>query len=221
MAKTRYKLVAFDLDGTIISNIEFIWKTIHEHLSTDNDARKGYRDKFFRKEISYEQWAKLDVQLWKKMGARKKDILGAIKGIRLVPGALKTLHILKKKGYRLAVISGSIDIALEKVLPEYAELFDYVYLNRLYFRKDGRILRIKATRYDFEHKLTGLKDICMKEGISLAETVFIGDHDNDVQIAKKAGLAIAFCPNSRKLEKVSDVVVKKRNLAEILKYILL
>ncbi len=31
----KYKLVCFDLDGTIVDDTVFIWQTLHEHFKTD------------------------------------------------------------------------------------------------------------------------------------------------------------------------------------------
>ncbi len=35
----KYKLVCFDLDGTIVDDTIFIWQTIHNHLKTDKKRR--------------------------------------------------------------------------------------------------------------------------------------------------------------------------------------
>lgn len=215
----KYKLVVFDLDGTIIDETIFIWQTIHDYLCTDKELRKKAAEKFYNDEISYEEWAQHDIKLWKKKKATKQDILNAIKPLKLMEGALETLKELKKKNLKLAIISGSLNIALEKVLPDYKDYFDYVFLNKIFFSEDGEILRLESTKFDFKHKATGLKYIAKKEKIDLKEIVFVGDHDNDIYIAELAGFTIAFNSKSEKLNKIADVVIKKKDLREILKYI--
>ena len=99
------------------------------------------------------------------------------------------------------------------------KIFDYIFFSFIEFDNNGNISKIQATEYDMMHKATALKQIAEKENIQLKDTVFIGDHHNDVEIAKIAGLSIAFCPNDEELRKVADIIIEKRDLREILKYI--
>ena len=71
-----------------------------------------------------------------------------------------------------------------------------------------------------DKKADALRQIAEREGISLKECVFIGDYLNDLKIIQEAGLGIAFNCKEEKLRKVADVVIDKKDLREILKYIL-
>jgi phosphoserine phosphatase len=213
------KLVCFDLDGTIIENIEYIWQVLHDYFKVDELQRENARNSFFSGKLSYEDWAHHDIGLWVAKGATKKEMMKAIGHIQLVAGTRETLITLKKRGMKLAVVSGSLDIALEKVLPEYDKLFDYVFLTRLIFEKNGKLKRAIPTKFDYEHKATALKVIAKKEKISLDETMFVGDHDNDVEIAKTAGFSVAFNSKSEKLNKVANIIINKKDLREILNQI--
>jgi phosphoserine phosphatase len=215
----RYKLICFDLDGTIIDETIFIWQTIHDSIGTDKKRRMQAMDDFHAKRISYSEWAARDVEQWKECGATKEKLLEAIRPFRLMPGAREVLAELKKKGHKLAIISGSIDIALEYVLPDYRDYFDDIFINRLLFNSDGTIQKIESTPYDFEHKASALKKICERENIHPKECVFVGDHNNDVKVAQLAGLSIAFNCKSERLAQVADVVVKKKDLREVLRHI--
>ena len=215
----KYKVVCFDLDGTVIDETIFIWQTIHDAITLDHKKRWKYEKQYYNKEISYEEWAVLDVELWKEAGATKDDILKSLKDIRLMKGAKETIIELKKRGYKLAIISGSLNFAIEKVLPEYEELFDHIYLSKVFFGEDRKINRMIPTKYDFEHKATAMREIAEKEGISPKECIFIGDHRNDVYAAELAGFSIAFNSKSEELNKVADVVIKKKDMREILKVI--
>lgn len=214
----RYKLACFDLDGTIIDETVYIWQTIHQCLHTDNDERKECMKRYYNNEISYEEWAYHDVELWKRAGATKKDILRALSNLKLMFGAKDTLYELKSRGLKLAIISGSLNIAIEKVLPKYKEIFDYVFINEIFFDKKDKIKKIIPTKYDMVHKATALQEICEKERIRIQDTIFVGDNDNDVQVAKIAGLAISFNSKSAELDRSCHVVIKRKDLKEILKY---
>ena len=69
-------------------------------------------------------------------------------------------------------------------------------------------------------KATALKKIAEREGISLKECVFIGDYLNDMKVMQEAGLGIAFNCEEDELKKIADVVVEKKDLREILRFIL-
>lgn len=215
----KYKLICFDLDGTIVDKTVFIWQTIHDHLGTDKKKREDKKKKYYNKEITYEEWAKHDLMLWEKKKATKKEILDAIKKLKLMNGAKSTIKTLKKRGLKLAIISGSLNIVLEYLWPDYKKYFDYVLINKLFFDKKGKIVKTNFTAYDEERKALGLKKISKKERIKLNECVFVGDHNTDIHIAKEAGLSISFNSKSKKLDKVCNVVIRKKDLREILKYI--
>ncbi len=219
----KYKLICFDLDGTIIDETIFIWQIIHDALGSDKIRRKQTAEDFVNKKITYKQWAEHDLELWKEVGATKTKIMKAIEPLKLMPGALETLNKLKElkksTGLKLAIISGSLNIALEKVLSNYKEYFDDIYINHLIFDSE-KLAGIRSTTFDFENKADALKEIAARENIPLSECVFIGDHDNDIHVAEIAGLSIAFNCKSERLVQIADVVIEKKNLREILKYII-
>ncbi len=216
----KYKLVCFDLDGTIVDKTVFIWQTIHDHLGTEEKKREKAKKQYYNKEITYEEWAKHDLMLWEKKKATKKEIFDAIKPLKLMKGAKPTIKTLKNLGLKLAIISGSLNIVLDYLFPDYKKYFDYVLINEIFFDKKGKISKTNFTAYDEERKALGLKKIAKKENIKLSECVFVGDHDTDIHIAKEAGLSISFNSKSKKLDKVCDVVIRKKDLREILKYII-
>ena len=216
----KYKLVCFDVDGTLIDNVKFSWQIFHDYFQTDRHRREDAKNRFFNGQITYKEWAEHDINLWKERGAKKSEFFKAIGHLRLMEGAMETLKELKKNGIKLAIISGSLNILLEKFIPDYEEFFDDVFLSRIYFDGDGSISKIEATEYDLDGKALALRKIAEREGISLKECVFIGDYLNDLKIIQEAGLGIAFNCEHEELKRVADVVIEKKDLREILKYIL-
>jgi len=119
-----------------------------------------------------------------------------------MPFAIETLNELRKRGHKLAIISGSLDIVVDHRLSEIE--FDHVLINHIEFDSDGRISGGTPTPYDLEGKADGLVELCRREGISTSRAAFVGDNSNDVWIARKAGLAIAFNCKSEELRAVCD-----------------
>ena len=216
----KYKLVCFDVDGTLIDNVTFSWQVFHDYFQTDRHRRDDAKNKFFSGEITYLQWAEHDIGLWKEKNAKKKDFFKATDNLRLMNGAMETLVELKKNGVKLAIISGSLNVILERFIPNYGEFFNDVFLSRIYFDEDGSISKVEATEFDMDAKALALKKIAEREGISLKECVFVGDYLNDKKIIQEAGLGIAFNCRHDELRKTADICIDKKDLREILKYIL-
>ncbi len=216
----KYKLVCFDLDGTLIDNVKFSWQIFHDYFQTDAHRREDARSKFFNGSISYAEWAEHDMGMWKEKNAKKAEFFKAISHLKLMEGAMETLTELKKSGLKLAIISGSINILLEKFIPDYDDLFNDVFLSKIYFDGDGSISRIEATEYDVEKKAEALRLIARRERISTKECVFVGDYLNDIKVMEEAGLGIAFNCQEEKLKQVADVVIDKKDLREVLRHIL-
>ena len=61
-----YKLVCFDLDGTIVDETVYIWETLHEYFQTDEAKRRTKTADFHSGKISYSEWAEWEVNEWIK-----------------------------------------------------------------------------------------------------------------------------------------------------------
>ena len=220
----KYKLVCFDVDGTLIDfpqdHPKFSWQVFHDYFQTDEHRREDARNKFLNGKISYLGWAEHDIGMWKEVNARKEDFFKAMEPLKLMNGAMETLQELKRNNLKLAIISGSINVVLEKFIPNYNEIFNAVFLSRIYFDEEGNIAKVEATEFDMDKKAEALKQIAKREKIRLEECVFVGDYLNDIKIIREAGLGIAFNCQHDELKKISDVVIEKKDLREVLKYIL-
>jgi phosphoserine phosphatase len=71
-----------------------------------------------------------------------------------------------------------------------------------------------------EGKATCLRAVALREGIPLARCAFVGDSSNDVWIARTAGFAVAFNPNSQELEGACKAVVRSRDVRDVLPFLL-
>ncbi|MDJ0763774.1 MAG: HAD family phosphatase [Myxococcota bacterium] len=213
MKSLQFPLVCFDLDGTLVDDTVFIWQTLHDQFRTDLNARKMARADYLAGRISYADWFHHDLELLDSAGATREKIADIVRTLTPMPGALNMLEDLKKRGHTLAIISGSLDIVVEMIFG--LDLFKYVYINKIHFREDGRIAGGTPTPYDFEGKAEGLKDLARQENLHLDSTVFVGDNDNDVWIAKAAGLAIAVNCKSPELKATCHCEIKGKDLTPL------
>lgn len=60
-------------------------------------------------------------------------------------------------------------------------------------------------------KASGLQKLCEYLGIETAQSIVVGDGDNDLEILKVAGLAVAMGNSNKSVLDIADVVVKDNN----------
>jgi phosphoserine phosphatase len=208
------RLVAFDLDGTLIEGTIFLWQTLHQAFATDLRARRQAAEDFRAGRIDYRQWFEEDLRLLKEAGADRRGLERVLAGLRPAQGGRQVLQELRRRGYRLAVISGSLDLALNYFYPE--ELFDHVLINRVFFDEKGNICGGQHTPYDLDHKAEGLRQLAGREGISTAQCAFVGDNLNDVEAMRVAGLAVAIDPKRPELKNSARLVLERGGLPRLL-----
>ena len=110
--------------------------------------------------------------------------------IPLTDGAGLVTQTLKKLGYKLGILSGGFtfmgDFLKEKLG------FDYVYANDLEI-VDGKVTgQVSGEIVDGEKKADLLRELAKKEGISIQQTIAVGDGANDLPMISIAGLGVAF-----------------------------
>ena len=206
---TKYKIAFFDLDGTLVDEgKKNIWGKIQGSFKIC--PPKEIKD--------YEELFCYEMMQLKKKEVTKKMLLRALQGLKMVPGAEETLKALKENGLKLALVSGGLNIVVEKFFPN--NPFDYMYINKIYFDDQGYITKYEPTRFNLERKVDAMLEVIKKEKACLSETVFVGDGPYDRFIAKNAGFSIAFNTNSEVLIKSSKEHIKEKNLTKILNLII-
>ena len=133
--------------------------------------------------------------------------------IPFTPGAKKFIKILKKIGYKTAVISGGFTFFTDRLKKELG--LDYAFANNLEI-KDGKLTgKVTGRIINGEFKAKILEDIANKEEITLDQIVAIGDGANDLLMLDKAGLGIAFNAHKTVREK-ADYNISQKNLDSII-----
>jgi len=129
------------------------------------------------------------------------------------PGARNLVRILKRLGFRTAVISGGFKFFTDR-LKEDLDL-DYAYANQLEI-VDGVVTGgLVGPIVDGARKAHLLEEIARQEGITLDQVIAIGDGANDLPMLGKAGLGIAFNAKARVREQ-ADTHISQQSLDSIL-----
>lgn len=204
------KLIAFDLDGVLIDG-RGTWREVHEGLGT-LQLSKIHEDLFWKGKINFDEWARKDVELWKgvEIGKIEKILYKA----KLMKGVKETLRELKKKNYKIAIVSGGLKILADKLKEKFN--LDFVAANELLV-KEGKVFGIKNI-IDMDGKGTALEKIAKENNFKAEECAAIGDYFNDIPMFKFCGFKIAFNPKVPEIEKIADVVIREKDLTLILEF---
>jgi phosphoserine phosphatase len=136
--------------------------------------------------------------------------------LELTPGAETLLGVLKKLGYKTAIVSGGFTFFTDR-LKERLDL-DYAYANTLEI-EDGKLTgRVVGPIVDAAGKRQCLLDIAERENIELAQTLAVGDGANDLLMLEAAGLGVAF--NAKPVvREAADLSISQPNL-DVLLYLI-
>jgi len=206
------KLIIFDMDGVIFKDTNF-WIELHKAYGTWKEG-KELTKKYIK--TNYEKLVKEVIgKLWKDKPA--EVYFDLIKKARYVKGVKETFVVLKSKNYKIAIISsGPRDLA--KRAQDELDI-DYIYANHLQIEgnKVSGLTDMRNWPLRNDNKGEIMRKLCDEHNISYKDCIVVGHEDNDMKMARTAGLAIAFCPKDEEIKKYCNIVIDKNDLTLILK----
>ncbi|HXC54432.1 MAG TPA: HAD-IB family phosphatase [Rhizomicrobium sp.] len=219
--KRDYRLVAFDMDGTLLRGINFSWAVLWEYCGDANGAIwRSHLKRFRDKKLSYSQWCEVATSYFQSARLSKELIEMLVnEGVRATKNLESGIVRLKALGFRIALISGGIDIFFRTLVPSHRELFDDVFINKLHFDADGVVCGSDPTSYDFEGKFDALASLCDKYGLEIEQTIFVGDRFNDEAVLSRAGHSIVYSESDDSVAITSDHVIRADDLNLLVDYI--
>lgn len=206
---SKFRLVAFDVDGTILQGLDFSWSLIWNWLNYPKDLQNQGFNRYMAGEYTYAQWCYWACDFFVKAGLTRNDFTKLANSITVAHNFTETVQTLKKSGLTLAIVSGGIDTLLYEKIPEDIHYFDYIFINKFVFGNGGALSGVIPTQYDFEGKASAIQVICQEKGFSMEECVFVGDAINDRDALKSVGLGIAY------LSKDADIHLYSGNQIEV------
>jgi len=179
------RLVVFDMDSTLIQGevIDELAELLGKKAEVSALTKRAMEG-----EMDFQESIIRRVSLLK--GLSRKDLDTVYSAIKYTPGAERLVKVLKRLGYKIAIISGGFTYFVERLKNELG--VHYAYANSLEMDGDTLTGRLQGLIVDGRRKADLLELLAQQEGILLDQVIAIGDGANDMQMLKKAGLGIAF-----------------------------
>ena len=186
MFRRMRRLICFDMDSTLIQT-ECI-DELADRAGVGAEVR-AITESAMRGEIDFKESFTRRVALLKGLDVSvMKDIA---EHLPITEGVDRLMTILKRYGYKIAILSGGFTYFGEYLQRRYG--IDYVYANELEIDDNGKLTgRYVGDIVDGHRKAELLKLIAQVEKVNLAQTIAVGDGANDLPMISEAGLGIAF-----------------------------
>lgn len=208
LTRRSKRLVVMDIDSTLIS-VEVI-DELAKLNGTDAQVSK-ITERAMAGELDFDSSLKARVKYLKGIPTGALD--GLAESLPLNLGAETLVNVLKQLGYKIALISGGFTFAANALKDRLG--LDHAISNHL-VERDGILTgEVHPPIINAEAKAKALEKIAKEEGVSLEQTIAIGDGANDSQMLSKAGLGIAFHAK-RKLRENADTSLSYGGLERIL-----
>jgi phosphoserine phosphatase len=179
------RLAVFDMDSTLIE-AEVIDELAKAHGVGERVSE--ITERAMRGELDFRASFKERLALLKGLDVKVLDEIGA--SLRLTEGAETLFAELKRLGYKTAILSGGFTYFARQLQAKLG--IDYIFANELEV-VDGKCTgNAIEPIVDAQRKADLLRELAGKEGLSLEQTIAVGDGANDLPMLAIAGLGVAF-----------------------------
>ncbi len=179
------RLIVMDVDSTLIQG-EVI-EMLAAHAGCEREVAR-VTELAMRGEIDFAQSLRDRVALLAGLDAGALDQV--YDDLVLSPGARTTVRVLKRLGYRFAIVSGGFSQLTDRLAADLG--IDFAIANELEIAGGRLTGRVVGDIVDRAGKAAALRRFAAASGIPVSATIAIGDGANDLDMLNAAGLGIAF-----------------------------
>jgi len=185
MYRRMRRLICFDMDSTLIETEVIDELAIRAGVG---EQVKAITERAMRGEIDFSESFRERVALLK--GLEVSVMQEIAENLPITEGVDRLMYVLKKYGYKIAILSGGFTYFGEYLQKKYG--IDYVYANELEIENGKLTGRYVGDIVDGKRKAELLRLIAQVEKVDIAQTIAVGDGANDLPMLGVAGLGIAF-----------------------------
>ncbi|HEM3682837.1 TPA: phosphoserine phosphatase SerB [Streptococcus suis] len=179
-------LLVMDVDSTLIleEGIDLLGEEagVGEHVA-------AITERAMRGELDFEEALRERVALLKGLPISVFDNI--MEKIHFTPGAVELVKELKARGYKIAIVSGGFHETVDRLAAELD--LDYVRANRLEVVDEILTGQVLGEIVSKDTKKACLESWASENGLSISQTVAMGDGANDLPMIQRAGIGVAFC----------------------------
>jgi phosphoserine phosphatase len=208
LTRRSKRLIVMDMDSTliqqeVIDELAVTLGVVEQVSAITHRAMNG--------EIDFDDALRERVRLLK--GTPASTLKTVLERIKLTPGAEELVRVLKRLGYRTAVISGGFIEVVEPIRQQLG--LDYAFANRLEIENEVLTGEVVGTIINRKRKAELLESIARAERIELDQVIAVGDGANDLDMLNRAGLGIAFNAK-RTVQEQAHAAINQPSLKSIL-----
>jgi len=185
------KIICFDVNGTLVDQNSWDIFTSSEEIEK---KLKDIFDDYYNDKIPLRDfWNHIALVLKSIGNANIEYIRNHFDDVNVLKeGAEDLINYLKEKGYKIYLISCSIDIYLEE-LTRKLKLDGFFAGTKFIFDENGELLSIESECFeDKNFKEEKLRKVAEENNAEIEDIIFVGDGENDIGAFKitKNGIAI-------------------------------
>jgi phosphoserine phosphatase len=193
------KIICFDVNGTLVEENSWEIFTQGDKL-IEKEIEEIFKEYYSRNKSIDDAWNEL-VTLLKKTGRANKNFISNCgnSATTYKDGAKEIIEYLKEKGYKIYLISCSIDIHLKRMVED-LRIDGFYAGSHLMFDDLGELEMISSECVKGkEYKKDKLNELAEKENINIEDIIFVGDGDNDIGVFEMTKHGIAIGENEKLL----------------------
>ena len=215
---SKFKLVLFDMDGTLLKDRSiFVFA-----------EKKGFMDDlkklFYSTDLAFYQ---KNIEIAKLLkGLDSTELLEIFRKIKLNKNVKEVVKELKKRGLKTVIVTASYQIFADDLKKRLG--MDYAFANNLIIKNGTITGELVINNKNLLEEPLGkrvysicksniLEQLCEKLDITPEEVIAVGDGRIDICMLEKAGLGVAFNA-SADVQKHADISID--DMSMILKYVI-
>jgi HAD superfamily phosphoserine phosphatase-like hydrolase len=218
MVRQPRKMIVFDMDYTLLKG-SFIRAAAERFGFT-----RELNDILAQPKSNYIKTQKIARLL---EGRSFAELINVVESIPLIGDAVQVVRELQVRGYVCGIISDSYHAIANHVKNLLG--LDFTLGNELEFQKSvatgevripSQLLKDRFSQCDHDHcKANMFQYILHRFGISVADSVAVGDGESDICMVKLAGTGISFNSSTPVLDEVADYVFRGDSLKPVLEVV--
>ncbi len=211
----RISFIIFDLDGVLVDTISS-WVYLHEYFGVNNDPAFFA---YMRNEIDDREFMRRDIRLWLEIRPKFHidEVRKILDTVPIMPGFEELINGLREKKIDSAIISAGLGLVAERI----AKLGDIkqVFANGLETDEEGYLTGEGILNVKLGDKGEVVRELISKFGLKKDSMAAVGNGEVDIPMFKECGLSIAFNPHDENIINCADIIIEKKDLKEILRYL--